>query len=104
MKWTRGWRGPFILASLLLVGPPISLFVGLWISGTRGEFIANVLFFGAISLLIGVFVAKFAIERRQRELLFRQQNGLCLKCGYDLRESKERCPECGAPRKKTTAT
>ncbi len=30
-------------------------------------------------------------RRRKRKKL-----GLCVKCGYDLRGSKERCPECGS--------
>jgi predicted amidophosphoribosyltransferase len=32
---------------------------------------------------------------RETEQLRRLQNGLCLYCGYDLRGSSERCPECG---------
>src|SRR5262249_769638 len=40
--------------------------------------------FGLVTLIRGI--------RRWR----RRKPGLCKKCGYDLRGSAERCPECGA--------
>ena len=42
---------------------------------------------GPVSL-ISVLVARLSLRRR------RLKRGLCLNCGYDLRATPWRCPEC----------
>ena len=48
---------------------------------------------GVFALPALVPVRRFWHARRQRH---RRQKGQCQACGYDLRETPERCPECGA--------
>lgn len=38
----------------------------------------------------------FLIERRRQLAKRRRAAGLCPRCGYDMRASPDRCPECGS--------
>ena len=44
------------------------------------------------AMLGGLLTWTYSPIHRRRK---RKKLGLCVKCGYDLRGSKERCPECG---------
>lgn len=49
----------------------------------------------AMAVLIPGIAALFIHLRQKRLTIIRRMNGLCLACGYDLRSSIDRCPECG---------
>ncbi len=60
--------------------PPLYIYIPLWIPGVV---------FGLTFLAC----RPLHFHRRRK----RMKLGLCVKCGYDLRGSRERCPECGTP-------
>jgi hypothetical protein len=46
----------------------------------------------AMTLLLLLVLRSESLARRRR---WRASHGCCVQCGYDLRASSERCPECG---------
>jgi hypothetical protein len=52
--------------------------------------------FGTLAFAISVFGASIYLSKLQKDRQLRIHAGMCGDCGYDLRASPDRCPECGA--------
>jgi hypothetical protein len=90
----RRWGGPTEFGRLLGVGEdnPLPFAVAFGLSNF-GIAVPH----WAVAVPLALCAAWWlVVSRRRRVLRHRAGHGLCLGCGYDLRQSPERCPECGA--------
>ena len=76
--------------------PPVPATVGRFGSAYRsGEYrILSISY--AWLFVLAAFLSAGAIYLLRRSAI-RSRDNLCKSCGYDLRASTDRCPECGAP-------
>jgi hypothetical protein len=85
----------------------LAVFMWWWIlwQGYYGNFSDDpeILRGGMIGIAVPVIVTALGISS-QRARRKRRDGTLCAKCGYDLRATPDRCPECGTPIPQRDAT
>jgi hypothetical protein len=74
-------------AGVLIVGDPMPS------SGDNFSQIAFPFFY--LAMLLTALPLAWCLSYRSRRRRARTASGFCMRCGYDLRASAERCPECG---------
>ena len=88
-----------MLAAFYAVCAVFGLTCLIWIAVHNGPSIRDYLLAPMLALVVGTPVA--ILSFRYRRTLRRIEAGACPSCGYDLRATPDRCPECGTiPAKK----
>ncbi len=94
-------EGPLVTGGFALPGtsvrtvpsnPTFPLYFPPAIERKPGAYCLRLPFWVLVVLSGSVLVWGYLPFNRRRK---RKKLGLCVKCGYDLRASKDRCPECG---------
>lgn len=70
----------------------VLLFLAWLVVKTDEHLRAVLMIAGIFTIAVPLFVRR---EMRRRTIELRRSKGHCLACGYDLRETPDRCPECG---------
>ena len=97
-KAAKDWRGLLFLA--LLVLPCLLFLLVLWIPrrfvlpGWADPSIPAAMTFGPL-FLWWLWIVPRLFLKNLRKLMVEHGIKICIKCGYDLRGSKDICPECG---------
>jgi hypothetical protein len=96
----RGWVTLYRMSPPMMTTSPQTLPAGtVWAPTSIGYTVVGVPLPGLLIALLlppGVWLTAFVRRRRSAA-----RDGLCGACGYDLRASPDRCPECGTPRTAT---
>jgi hypothetical protein len=71
-----------------------------WIFSSPGSgttsYMAALVEFPLWTITLGLLASAWMMRRIVRKINRRVELGQCLRCGYDLRATPNRCPECGA--------
>lgn len=93
----RGWRHQSLRppAGDGLVHSWRERWIGSWISYQNGIVSVRKLMISHLMVAILFTATPFAWLIRLAATIRRKRSGCCQQCGYDLRASPDRCPECG---------